>query len=862
VRASARAGEIKVDGRLTEAEWSSTQAATDFRQHEPNEGQPASRTEIRFLYDADALYIGARMYDSLGAAGVRSRLARRDQLSDGDNIELIFDTFHDHTGRTIFSVSPSGARSDAGQAAPFADQSWDPVWEVGTEIDSLGWTAELRIPFSQLRYPRGGEQTWGLQVWRYVERLNEISMWSFWGRQEQGGPPLFGHLEGLRLEDRRLGLEVMPYLVTRTEDVTPTQAGTPLREPTEYGVRAGGDIKALLTSTLTLDATINPDFGQVEVDPAVVNLSAFETFFEERRPFFVEGSGLFGFGGFSCYFCSNVSSLSLFYSRHIGRRPQGSVSGSPRFVEVPDNSTILGAAKITGRSANGLQLGLLNALTAAEKADAISAANEPFEQEVEPLTNYFVGRVKQNFNDGNATLGAIATGVFRRFDNHALRTLMPTDAQAVGGDWNFWWKQRTYNFAGNVALSQVNGDAGALLRLQRASARYFHRPDREHGANGFLTDRYDPDLTTMRGAGAYMRMAKTAGSWLWEAATHVRTPGFEVNDLAFLTRADYLWFNGNILRQWTKPTSAYRNLNLTLGAQQQYNFDGDLTDRQVHFSIGGQLPNYWGLHSFVIHRPQVDDDRLTRGGPVVRRAATWFTFLAMNTDSRKKVALDGSVEYGWNEEGAHNLGVSQSLRLKPAANLSISLGPSYNRSGSTNQYVERFSDPAATHFHGERAVFANLVQHTFSLDTRISATFTPTLTLELVARPFTSSGNYADFKEFTGVRTLQKRPFDGQQLTERREDGRVTGYELNPDRDVTTADFFFDNPDFSVRSLRGNAVLRWEYRPGSTLFVVWQQQRAGVGRPGDFKLGRDTGGIFDDSPDNIFLVKLSYWVGR
>jgi hypothetical protein len=863
VRAELRTAGIAVDGSLSESEWQKAGPATDFRQQDPREGEPASqRTEVRFVYDADALYIGARMFDDKGAAGVRARLARRDQVGEGDYIEIIMDTFHDHTGRTIFSVSPSGARGDAGQAAPNADPSWDPIWEVATQIDSLGWTAELRIPFSQLRFPLGEQQTWGVQIWRYIERLAEVQMWSYWGKQDPGGPAYFGHLEGLTVEHRKRGLEVMPYLATRAEDVTLANPDTPLREPREFGLRGGADLKALLSSTLTLDATFNPDFGQVEVDPAVVNLSAFETSFEEKRPFFVEGSGLFGFGGFNCMFCSNVSSLSLFYSRRIGRRPQGSVSGNPQFVEVPENSTILGAAKVTGRTRNGYQIGVLNALTSAEQARAVSESGEHFEEEVEPLTNFFIGRIKKNYNSGNLTLGAIATSVVRNFDNDSLRNLMPAHSEAVGSDFNINFKERRYNIMGNVALSQVSGDPAVMLRLQTSSARYFHRPDREAGSNGLFTDRFDPELTVMRGAGAYVRVAKVTGPWQWESAVNVRTPGFEANDMAFLTRADYAWMNANLYRGWTRPTNWYRQIQMIVGGQQQYNFDGDLTDRQFQYWAWWQLPNYWTTNGFIIYRPQVDDDRMTRGGAVVRRAAAQFTSLSLNTDNRKRLVLSANAEYGSTEEGAFNYGIYLDARYKPASNLSISFGPGFSRNGANAQFVKSFDDSAATNFYFRRAVFAGLVQHNLSFNTRVSATFTPTLTLELFAQPFVSTGEYSEFKEFTRPRTLEKRNFDTQQLQEVREDGRIVSYELDPDRNAATPVLEFDNPDFNFRSLRGNAVLRWEYRPGSTLFLVWQQQRSENKPYGDFDLSRDSGAIFDGRPDNIFLIKMTYWLGR
>jgi hypothetical protein len=863
VQAAAQAGSINLDGVLDEPVWTSASVAGNFTQQDPKEGEPATqRTEVRFAYDADALYIGARMFDDQGPKGVRTYLSRRDQQQDGDYLLFVLDTYHDHSGRTMFQINPSGVKYDAGQASPNADPSWDPVWDVATKIDEQGWTAELRIPFAQLRFPKDSVQTWGMQIWRYVERLNEVSMWSFWGKKDAGGPQHFGHLENIHTTQKRAGMELLPYVVARAAYVQPGQPGTPFQDDREFGWRAGGDVRMLLTSTLTLDATINPDFGQVEVDPAVVNLSAFETFFEERRPFFVSGGGMFGFGGFSCFYCSNVSSMSLFYSRRIGRNPQGFVSQDAEYTHTPDNTTILGAAKITGRTGKGLQVGLMNAVTASEKAKAIDANGRRFEEEVEPFTNYFVGRVKKNYRNGDYTFGAIATSVVRNFDSDNLEAMLPGHAEAVGFDWNMQWKKRMYSLMGNFALTQVSGSEATLQRLQRSSARYFYRPDREHGGNGLFTDALDPTLTAMRGFGGYARLAKNSGDWMGEVQTNFRSPGFEANDLAFLTRADYFWMNGNIVRAWTKPTKHYRRLDLVLGGQQQFNFDGDLTDQQVHFWLGTEMPFYWWFSGSIQHRPQVYDDRLTRGGAVVRRAAGSSAWFDVSTDSRKRAVFNFGPNWGWNEEGARSSGGYLQVRVKPASNLSLSVNPSYNRSEGTAQFVRRFDDPSATHFYNHRVVFADIEQQTLSLSTRVSATFTPTLTLEVVAQPFVSSGEYSNFKEFVSPRSIEKRSFTSTQLTTRVNSAGNTIYVLDPDANPNTAPFEFGNPDFNFRSLLGSAVLRWEYKPGSTLFLVWQQQRSGNAAVGDFNFSRDTEALFNERADNIFLVKMSYWLPR
>jgi hypothetical protein len=863
VQAVRRTETIVVDGRLDEPFWQTVPAATGFRQKDPNEGQPASqRTEIHFAYDDEALYIGARMYDSLGARGVHTRLGRRDENPDGDWLELDFDTYHDHTGTTILQVNPSGVKFDAGQAASYADPSWDPVYQAHAHVDSLGWTAEFRVPFSQLRFPRDSVQTWGLQVVRFIERNNEVDMWSFWPKSESGSPARWGHLLAMRAPPHRRSVELLPYVLARGSFVRPLQPGSPFEDKREGSVRVGADVKALLTSTLTLDATINPDFGQVEVDPAVVNLTQYETFYSEKRPFFVEGSGLFDFGQFNCHFCSNINAMQPFYSRRIGRAPQGFVSQPATFTHQPVSSNILGAAKVTGRLAGGLQVGVLDAVTRRERALGISPEGDRFTEEVEPATNYFVGRVRQNLREGNLTVGGLATSVLRGFDSDVLRGSIPTRAEALGTDWALYWNKHNYSIIGNLVFSEVGGDTAAIARLQRSPARYFQRPDRSAGGNGLLSDRLDTGASSLRGLGGYSRLAKEGGAWQFETQVDFRTPGFETNDLGYLPLADYVWTSTNVQRLWRKPNRYHRFVGAIVGTQQQVNFDGDLTSRDVHAFGNITLPSYWEFHAFSIWTSAASDDRLTRGGPVVRTPADMLFVFGMSTDSRRKVVVSTEPRYDHDTDGGWNASADLSVRVKPAPNVQFSLGPAYSVTNAKAQYVTRFSDPSATNFFGQRVVFSELEQHVLSMNTRLNWTFTPTLTLELFAQPFVASGRFDDFKQFVRPRSIQKAEFDAQQLTATTENGRVVRYTLDPDRNPATANFAFGNPDFNFRSLRGNAVLRWEYRPGSTLFLVWQQQRSDVQPFGGFEFSRDTRGVFDAPPDNVFVVKVSYWFGR
>jgi hypothetical protein len=866
VRAVPLEGAFQLDGRLDDPVWQTAPPATDFRQSQPLEGQPATqRTEVRFAFDAAAIYVGARMYDDRGAAGVHTQLVRRDGDINSDYVEVIFDTYHDHIGRLFFLVNPSGVKSDANGLGGGGDNSWDPVWEVKTLIDSLGWMAEMRIPFAQLRFPAtGAEQTWGLQIWRQENRLNELSQWAFWGLTEQGGPPRFGHLTGLVVQGAPGRAELLPYLVGRSASAPVRDAADPFEQPHAYDGRAGLDARVLLTSNLTLNATVNPDFGQVEVDPAVVNLSAFETFFDERRPFFIEGAGYFGFGGLNCYFCSNVSSLSMFYTRRIGRAPQmggNAFASGGVYADQPENTTILGAAKLTGRTPSGWSIGLLDAVTRRERATFERADGSRGEATVEPLANYFVGRVAKDLRQGATVVRAMATSVWRELDDPFLAARLSRHAESFGLSTDMWFGKRDYRLMAQLAGTQVTGDTAAMRRLQASSARYFQRPDRQAGGNGLLSDAYDPRATTLRGLGAYARFSRETGNLLWETALNLRTPGFENNDIAFLSQADYVWMSANVLPQWTKPTKAYRNLFFIAGGQQRYNFDGDLTDRQVQLYGGMQFLNYWNASAFYIHRPSMSDDRLSRGGPVLRRPGVDVWSLNVSTDSRKPVVAESGTEVNRDGDGFWDFATSVSLTLRPASNLTVSVGPSFSRSTTGVQYVTTVSDPTATLFYGQRYVFADLRQKSWSMNTRFNMTFSPNLTLELFVQPLIASGAYSRYKQYFGPRTLQREVFGEDVGTDSVLVGAPDSVFIDPDGPGPAARFAFRDPSFTLRSLRGNAVLRWEYRPGSTLYLVWARSGESSLTRGALDLGEDIRALFESPSENIFLIKLSYWLG-
>jgi hypothetical protein len=709
-------------------------------------------------------------------------------------------------------------------------------------------------------------QTWGLQVRRFIQRTQEQDQWSFWKKTEVGGPSRFGHLEGLRIASVPRHLEVVPYVVGRARFVKPPVPGDPFNDGRQRDMRVGGDVKALLTSNLTFNATLNPDFGQVEVDPATVNLSAFETFFQEKRPFFVADAGIFDFGAFNCFFCSNVSSVESFYSRRIGRAPQGAdlAANAGDFADIPENSTILGAAKITGRTSSGLTIGLLNALTRKETARVVGVGAPQFTRVVEPLTNYFVGRAKRDFKEGNVVIGGIATSVVRKLDDPALEDRLNNHAETVGGDLVVNWDKKNYSFLATAELSNIEGSPAAILRAQRSSARYYQRPDRTFLRGCFLSGCYDPNATSMQGLAGYARIGKDGGNLNWEAAINTRTPGFEVNDISFLSRADYIWQMANVAYNWTKPTTWYRYLYVIGGGQQQWTYDGDLNDRQMQVAFGGQTPQYWSWNSFYLIRPRVLDDRQLRGGPLAARPSQYTVATNLQTDSRRKVVLNGNQQFSRNEEGGFGTNLSLNARLKPASNVSVTFGPSYSLSTGVQQYVATVDDPTNTAFFGKRYVLSSINQKTLSLDTRAAVTFSPNATLELYAQPFIASGHYFDYKEFDAPRQLRKSVYgrDRGTIAATQSQGRDVKYTIDPDGVGPAGPFTVFNPDFNFRSLKGNAVFRWEYNPGSTLYLVWTQERTEQVGVGDFDFTRDRTALLAAHPDNIFLVKVSYWLGR
>lgn len=855
-------GEIHLDGRLDEPAWATAPSATDFTQSWPRGGDPATfRTEARVVLDTDALYVGIRMFDP-HPDSIAAPLARRDASGIySDWAHVIIDSRMDRRTGFRFTVNPRGVQKDVYHFDDGSeDLSWDAVWEVVTAIDSLGWTAEYRIPLSQLRFSSsdGGEGVWGLGIMRDVARHDERSTWAPWTDRTPGFISSLGTLAGIQDVRSPRRLEVMPYVSTRLTR-EPGERENPFYDANATSGAVGADLKVGLPFGMTLAATINPDFGQVEVDPAEVNLTAFETFFSEKRPFFTEGADVFTFGRTLSY--NSYDTQEYFYSRRIGRPPHRQLAGSGfAYVDAPDQTTILGAAKLSGKTANGWTVGLMNAVTAKENARVIDVDGVERKTPVEPLGNYLVGRVRRDLRGGQTVLGAIATLAHRDLSDSVFVPLMHDRAVLGGFDFEHRWANRAWALSGYVAMSRVQGDPRAIEATQRSSARYYQRPDADH-------IEFDPSRSSLSGHRMELALQRS-GHWFGSVAYKESSPGFEINDAGFQGRTDYRSLTTLIGRAITRPVGILRNQTYYAYTYHAWNFDGDqILDGYAAFA-SATFQNFWNVEVRAQVRPEYMDDKLTRGGPLAATPAQEIFDLRIASDTRKTVS--GSIELGSTTDRAgryeRKLGISADLR--PSAAVRLRVGPVVRRLHATRQYVTSAADPTATETFGHRYIFANLDQTTASVETRLDWTFSPRLSFQLYAQPYVSAGRYNDFKAF---RTPGTYDFDvygacaagisGASTICRDGSGAVPVYVADADGDGPAPEIRFGDPDFTFRSLRGNAVLRWEYRPGSAVFFVWQQDRSRDLPWGDFDFSRDYGALFRDPGRNVFLIKATYWFG-
>jgi hypothetical protein len=848
-----------IDGRLIDECWAQAPPASEFLQRDPDEGRPATeRTEIRFVYDDEALYIAARMFDSEPHLIAR-RLMNRDGDRDADRITIYLDSMHDRLTGALFGVSASNVQEDSIISNDtFQDSSWDAVWQSSVSIDDEGWSAEMRIPLSQLRFTAAEEQTWGVNVDRFIRRKNETVWLALVRKDESGLASRMAELTGFDTLRPRRHLELLPYAAARGEFIAPGENGDAFNDGARAFAAAGLDAKWGMTSNLMVNASVNPDFGQVEVDPAVVNLTAFETFFPEKRAFFLEGAQVFnnfGQGGSNSFWGFNTSDPSIFYSRRIGRAPQIEADGDD--IDSPAATTILGAIKLTGKTSNGWSVGFLEAVTDRETARTRSGEIVG-RTEVEPLTNYAVARAQRELGPRGAA-GFMATSVIRKLDTPLFRSDLVDQAHVFGTDaYVFLDGHREWVVTGKISGSRVNGGSEAIEELQRAAQRYFQRPDVPHLS-------VDPTRTSLSGWAGRVNLNRNSGLVLVNAALWGVSPGFESNDLGFHETGDRA--GGHVVIMWrgVTPNRFSRERNIWAAKAWTWNFNRDLQHDGYHARAGTTFLNYWYVNGGGLVWRRTQDDRLTRGGPSADAPQGRWWNVNVGSDSRKILSVrmnynDGSNDQGHSNSRNHDAGIALSFR--PSSMLTFSTGPEWSRSRTFAQYVTSVDDETAPATYGGRYVFGTIERRQLSMTTRASVILAPSVSIQLFMQPLISVGDYSDFKELARPRSFDFVSYGtgGRSLTL---DTDSNEYTVDPDGALGAAPTFtFDNPDFNLKSLRLNTVFRWEMKPGSTFYAVWTRQQEDDNRAGQFALGRDARGVFSAPGDDVFLVKIAYWLGR
>jgi hypothetical protein len=836
-----------IDGSLDDEAWNLVEWGGDFTQRQPDDGKkPTQGTEFKILYDDRNLYVGIRAWDSEPEKIVK-RMSRRDGF-DGDWVELNLDSYYDKRTAFSFTASVSGVRGDEyiSNNGDNWDSSWDPVWYLKTKTDEKGWTAEYRIPLTQLRFADKPEHVWGFNIQRYFFRNDERSLWQHIPRNAPGWVHNFGELHGIVGIRPQKQVEILPYIAAQTERFE-KEEGNPFADGKSSDVNIGVDGKIGITSDITLDFTINPDFGQVEADPSQVNLSAYQLYFSERRPFFIEGKNILDFPVTESVAGGSFNQDNLFYSRRIGKPPNHYPDlADSEYADVPSNTRIIGAAKLTGKNHNGLSWGLLGSVTDKTTAE-IDSLGERSKETVDPQTTYLVGRIQQDINKGNTILGGMVTAVNRKIDDQHLEYLHD-HAYSAGIDFLHNWKKRKYYIRFNGIVSNVSGTTEAITRTQRANEHLFQRP-----TAGYVS--VDSARTSLTGTGGTLAVGKNSGDLIFQSGVTWRSPEVELNDIGFLISADlfnqWSWAQYRIL----KPFSIFRTIRINGNEYLHFDFGGNNTRRAVNFNAHTQFKNFWftGAGTTLTGRRISNAD--LRGGPAITYPGGFEYWWYVESDNRKKFRV--SFEQ-WSFKGFEDIEDSYnywlSLRYNPTNAFNISVSPSYSVNNNHQQYVT-----TTTMGDEERYITAAIDQTTYSMTVRLSYVLTPDLTIEYWGQPYISSGEYYEFKRITdaGAEEYHDRfhTFTPDEIFFNHETDQ---YDVDEDRNGSI-DYSIDNPDFNFAQFRSNMVIRWEYIPGSTLFLVWTQSRTdNLPTGGDNSFSTLSRGLFEKTPHNIFLIKYTY----
>jgi hypothetical protein len=844
---------LEIDGVLDEDLYTTT-PNSPFVQYEPHNGDPASeKSEYWVGYDDNFVYLGAKLYDNQPDSIV-ARMGRRDSGENSDELYIVFDSYFDRRSAFWFGINPIGSISDGTVSNDnHFESTWDGIWEGKSRISEYGWSTEIKVPFSQLRFNIADEYLMGLGLARRIHRKEEMDFNYYLSREESGMVSHFPVLKGIRNINPQKRIELMPY-TTGNYGFLSTENDNPFFKGSDSSINLGTDLKIGIGNNLTVDATIFPDFGQIEVDPSVINLSAFETFFEEKRPFFIEGASIFRFGrgGPTNNMSFGGMIPNFFYSRRIGRMPHyDDIDGD--WIKSPTATSILGATKISGKITDNWSIGGFSALTDREYAK-VRIDDENSEVEVEPLTSYNLFRTLKEFNQGQQGLGLMGTYVRRFFDDDTLQTFVSNNSVSIGIDgWVFLNQDKDWALGGWLGFTQIDGSKEYLTDLQESSRHYFQRPDADN------LD-FNPDLISLKGYGGRFTLNKETGRLGVNAATGFMSPGFEINDMGLNYTTNRINSHFSIGYEWTEPRKIFLFADINTAYMTNYTFDGIKLSEMVFLFGYYRFVNFWSANFIVGVGPETMSDETLRGGPLVISPASLWSRYGIRSDSRKPMIMDIHAVYWRSETGSYDLTISPGFEFSIGTRLRLEIDPQIAFSKDEAQYIDVFEDANAKEMYGKRYIVSQLDRQTFAAEFRIDYTFNPRLSFQAYVQPYMTVGAYNHFKEFTKPESYEFVEYGkDENMTIEKHDDSIT---LDPTGGGDEDAFSFDDPDFSYKALVGSAVLRWEFRPGSTLYLVWTRNGSDEQNPGDFSFGRDLSDMFSAPSDNIFAVKVSYWLSR
>jgi len=818
----------RIDGHLDDDCWQ--QVGTwegGFVQQQPNQARPPSQeTEIKILYDDTYLYIALICHDN-EPEKIRSILGRRDE-NLGDMAGVALDTYFDKQTAFEFNVTAAGQKVDLMHLGEYGwDFNWDAVWDGKASVGDSAWYAEMRVPFSQLRYANKKEHVWGMHIWRWIDRLKEEDQWKLIPVDAPAMVYIFGELHGIKDIPYKRNFELLPYAKTKyvSEAVKNPTAG--------FGL----DGKIGVTSDFTLDYTINPDFGQVEADPSILNLTSYEVFYDEKRPFFLEGNSILEYG---------AGSDLLFYSRRIGTAPGYFPEyGEAETLDMPDQTSIINALKLTGKNHGGLSLGIINSMTARENA-VISSNGQERKEAVEPFTNYFIGRVKQDFNDGKTVLGGMVTSTIRNIKDEHLEFL--TDNSLVGGiDFQHNWLNRKYFVDFKSFYSKVDGSEESISALQRNSRHYFQRPDASH-----LT--FDETLTSLQGWGGELRGGKRSGKFRAIGSLDWRSPGVELNDVGYLRQADYINQRLTMIYRVNKPKGILQSYYFDVDQRHRRSYGGEKLGDKVQGHARFQFKNLYKLDLVAGRSFYEVDTRQLRGGPSLRIDGETGGEVFLQTNSSKNLFLAGGIELMRSDDKISKANeYTFYIQWQIGSRFTLSSMNNFDVKTDNNQYVTsifRNVDPSRRYLVGK------IDRKTISSTIRAEFFVTPELSFQYYGNPYATIGKYSDYRFVADSKSknLNARftPLSAVKL----DNGEtwLQDEKYQPVLNLTTR-----NPDFNFQEFRSNFVARWEYKTGSTLYFVWTNTRSRYENFYEPSIFESLKGIGKVKAENAFMLKVSFW---